>query len=107
VGTITVSVDRELADRLRKAAERVYGSRRGGMSRIVENALRSYLPLLEEEEEVKYQALKEGKTIAEAKTLSELSGKLKPLEIDPREIRIVRSKGFKRRALAGYRLRPR
>lgn len=64
---------------MRKAAERFYGSRRKGMSKIVENALRSYLVMLEEERNIKYIALKKGSILAEAPTLSELADKLKAL----------------------------
>ena len=104
VGTITVSIDDELAERLRKAAERFYGSRRGGMSKIVENALRSYLAKLEEEKDIKYIALKEGKILAEAPTLSELADKLKALGVEPRGLRILRSSGIKGSIRGGYRL---
>ena len=48
MGTITISIDDELAERLRRVAERLYGSRRGGMSKIVEGVLRNYLSMLEE-----------------------------------------------------------
>lgn len=106
MGTITVSIDDKLAEKLRKTAEKLYGSRRGGMSKIVENALRNYLSMLEREEETVYQALKEGKVVAEAKTLSELASKLKKLGIEPRGLRIVRKTGVKKRVRAGYRLRP-
>jgi predicted transcriptional regulator len=105
VGTITISIDDELAERLRKAAERFYGSRRGGMSKIVENALRSYLAMLGEERNIKYIALKEGSILAEAPTLSELADKLKVLGVEPRDLRILRSSGVKSPVRGGYRLK--
>ena len=106
MGTITVSIDDDLADKLRKAAERLYGSKRGGMSKIVESALRNYLSMLEREESVSYQAIKEERVLAEAKTLSELANKLKILGIEPRGLKIVRSPGIKEHIHGGYRLKP-
>ena len=104
MGTITIFIDDELAERLRKAAERFYGSRRG-MSKIVENALRSYLAMLEKERNIKYIALKEGSILAEAPTLSELADKLKVLGVEPRGLRILRSSGVKSPVRGGYRLK--
>jgi metal-responsive CopG/Arc/MetJ family transcriptional regulator len=104
VGTITISIDDELAEKLRRVAERFYGSRRG-MSKIVENALRSYLAVLEKERNIKYIALKEGSILAEASTLSELADKLKALGVEPRGLRILRSSGVKSPVRGGYRLK--
>jgi predicted transcriptional regulator len=105
VATITISIDDGLAEQLRRVAERFYGSRRGGMSKIVENALRSYLAMLEEERNIKYIALKEGSILAEAPTLSELADKLKALGVEPRGLRILRNSGIKSPIRGGYRLK--
>lgn len=102
---MTVSIDDDLAERLRRAAEALYGSRRR-VSRVVEDALRSYLASLEIEENVRYLAVKGGETLAEAKTLSELAAKLRELGVDTRGVRIVRSGSPKSPARGGYRLKP-
>ncbi len=105
MGTITISIDDELAERLRRVAERLYGSRRGGMSKIVESALRNYLSTLEESDSFIYIAMKDGRVLAEAQTLSELAEKLKKLNVDVRGLRVVRSSSPKSPARGGYRLR--
>jgi len=90
MGVITLKIDDELEDKLRKRVGRVRGAARGAISESVEDAIRIWLKT-GSAEELKDQrgffvAKKNEKTIAEASSLFELSGKLKELGEDPREV---------------------
>ena len=58
-----------------------------------------------EEKDIKYFALKEGKVLAEAPSLSELAARIREMGVEARGLRILRSKSFKSIARGGYRLK--
>jgi len=47
MGTLTISLADEVEKKLREVATRLYGSRRGALSNVIENALKNYFTLLE------------------------------------------------------------
>lgn len=106
MGTITISIDDGLERRLRELAERLYGSSRGGLSKLIETALTSYFAQLElRHSDRVYRALRGGEVVAEASSLRELARKLGEAGIEPRGLRVVCSKPLKTMARGGYRLR--
>lgn len=107
MGTITISIDDALEGKLREWAARLYGSSRGGLSRVIEAALASYFVQLERRSRATrvYRALKEGRVVAEAGSLEELAEKLKSIGLEPRGLRIVCESPLKPVARGGYRMR--
>src|SRR5579884_3596136 len=88
MGIVTLKIDDELEKKLRmKVGQR--GISRGALSEGVEEALRLWLGINNEEHRT-YYALLKGKEVARADTLDNLAKKLKELGLDTREV-IVRS----------------
>lgn len=104
-----MSIDDEVEKRLRRIAEMLYGSSRGGLSKVIENALESYFAALERSSgasRVSFKALKGGTVVAEADSLEELARVLRDRGIEPRGLRIVSSRPVKPVVHGGYRVRP-
>ncbi|MFW6128561.1 MAG: hypothetical protein ACOC6M_05205 [Halobacteriota archaeon] len=104
MGTLTIVLDDEVEKELRKAVSELYGSSKGSLSRIIEDALRNYLHSAKEEKKC-YRAYKEDKMVAEAESVDELAKILKEKGLDPRGLRITSCEEVKRVARTGYRLR--
>ncbi|MBO3833254.1 MAG: hypothetical protein FGF51_07765 [Candidatus Brockarchaeota archaeon] len=109
MGTITISLNDDVEKKLRSIVRRLYGSSKGGMSRVIESALTNYFAILDKSadyEKTVFKALREGNVVAEASTLEELASILKSRGIEPRGLRIVSTKPIKPVARGGYRMRP-
>jgi len=107
VGTLTISLDDEVEKELREVATRLYGSRKGALSNVIESALKNYFTLLEKagsSGEALFKALQGDTVVAEANTLDELAEILKKKGVEPRGLRIVSSKPIASSAHAGYRI---
>ncbi|MEM1946627.1 MAG: hypothetical protein QW614_03030 [Candidatus Caldarchaeum sp.] len=103
---LTVSLSREVLMRLRRVVKQRYGSRRGALSGLVEEALTELLDRLEHPPPSQtYRAYKAERLVAEAENLEQLSQELKKLEVDPRSVRIISSTKLKAVARAGLRAR--
>jgi len=103
VGTLTIVLPDELEERLRRVVAERYGGRRGALSKLIEEALRHYLDLLEHGSEQVFYAVREGEVVASSHSLDELAAKLRELGVDPRSIRIVSSRRVKPIARMGLR----
>jgi len=109
MGTITISLSNDVEKKLRNIVKRLYGSSKGGMSKVIEDALTNYFVILERsmnEDKTIFKALREGNIVAEANTLEELASILKSKGIEPRGLRIVSIKPVKPVVHGGYRMRP-
>ncbi len=104
MGTLTIVLDDEVEKELRKAVSELYGSSKGSLSRVIEDALRNYFHSAKEEKKC-YRAYKENKVVAEAESVDGLAKMVKENDLDPRELRITSSEEVKRVAQTGYRLR--
>ena len=92
MGVITLKIDSELEDKFRRRIGRLRGAARGAISQSVEEAIRMWLSARAEKEnqDLKrfYTAWQHDKKVAEADSLEALSGKLKEMRIDPRDVSI-------------------
>jgi len=109
MGTITIVLSDDIEKRLREAVRRLYGSGKGGLSKIIGDALESYFATIERsatESGSSFKALKEGVLVAEANTLDELASVLRSKGVEPRGLRIISTRHVKPVARGGYRARP-
>ena len=104
MGVLTVVISDDVEEKLRKFVDETYGSAKGSLSKVIEDALRNYLQSSVKKEKV-YRAYKEKNLVEEAKSITELAEKLKNRSLDPRGLRIIAIPGIKKRARAGYRLK--
>lgn len=104
MGTLTIVLDDEVEKELRRAVSELYGSSKGSLSRVIENALRNYLYSAREEKRY-YRAYKENELVAEAECLDDLALKIKQENFDPRKLKITSSEGIERVARTGHRMR--
>ncbi|MGQ9691854.1 MAG: hypothetical protein ACUVQY_11500, partial [Thermoproteota archaeon] len=105
----TISIDDEVEKKLRNTAKLMYGSGKGGLSKIIENALENYFATLSRNMDAgkaTFKALKEGVVVAEADSLEELAQALRKKGIEPRGLRIISSRPVKPVAHSGYRMKP-
>ncbi len=72
MGTITISLDDDIERKLREIARVKFGGSKGAISKVIESALRNYFSQLEADVTI-FRAYKDGKMIAEAKSLDELA----------------------------------
>lgn len=92
MGVITLKIDGDLEERLRKRVGRTRGAERGAISQSVEQAIRLWLKAPQDMESkqkddpILYIAKKDNKKLAEANSLASLSFKLKEAHIDPRDV---------------------
>jgi len=103
MGTLTIVLSEEIEEELRKVVRKIYGAKKGNLSKFIEDAIRNYIHSLKKGEVV-YRAYKDDKLVAEAKSLEELVKLLRERDIEVRGLRIIRS-DLKRVGRAGYRLR--
>ena len=107
LGTLTISIDDDIEKKLRELVTRLYGSRKGGLSNVIESALKSYFTLLNTSVSgsgVSFKALKDDTVVAEANTLDDLADILKKRGIEPRGLRIISSKRIRPMVHSGYRI---
>jgi hypothetical protein len=96
----------ETVAKLRRAIRERYGSRRGALSGLVEEAVLGALGRFETPAQMeKFHALKGDGVLAEADSLKQLASKLRELKVDPRSVRIVSSVHLAPVARAGFRSR--
>ena|SRR5487761_276689 len=92
MGVITLKIDNELEAKFRRRIGRLRGAARGAISQSVEDAIRMWLSARAEQENQDtkrfYVARQNDKKVAEANSLDALSGKLKEMRIDPRDVSI-------------------
>ncbi|MFP3909727.1 MAG: hypothetical protein ACLFVX_07695 [Archaeoglobaceae archaeon] len=104
MGTLTIVLDDDVEKELRRAVSELYGSSKGSLSRIIEDALRNYLHSAKEEKKC-YRAYKDNELVAESESIDELAAIIKEKDLDPRGLRITSSEEVKKVARTGYRLR--
>jgi len=108
MGTITISLDDDVEKKLRDLVRRMHGSRKGGLSKVIESALENYFASVDrpiKSGEVSFKALKEGAVVAEANTLDDLASILRKKRIEPRGLRIISSKPIRPVVHGGYRIK--
>ncbi len=91
MGVITLKIDDELENKLRKRVGRSRGAARGAISESVGDAIRLWLKTeddheIQDDEKKLCVAMKNDQKIAEASSLELLSAKLKELKCDPRDV---------------------
>ncbi len=109
MGIITVSLDDDIEKKLRDFVKRMHGSRKGGISKVIERALENYFALIDKpinSGKISFKALKDDTIVAEANTLDELASVLRKKGIEPRGLRIVSSKPIRPVVHGGYRIKP-
>ncbi len=103
---LTISLSEETARKLRRTIRDRYGSRRGALSGLVEEAVLEVLGRLETPSpKERFRALKGDKVLAEADNLDQLALSLRKLNVDPRSVRILSSTYLAAVARAGFRAR--
>lgn len=108
MGTLTIVLNDETEDMLRRIVKQLYGSSRGSLSKVIDNAVRDYIARLEassSSKSVVFRAFKGERLVSEANDLNDLAAKLKDRGVDPRGLRIVSSQGLRPVARAGVRAR--
>jgi len=103
---LTVSMSAETLRKLRRAIRERYGSRRGALSGLVEEAILQALGRFETPAPTeRFRALKGDKVVAEADSLEQLASRLKDLKVDSRSVRIISLVPLAAVARAGFRAR--
>jgi len=106
VVNLTVSLSEETVRKLRRTIRDRYGSRRGALSGLVEEAVLEVLGRLETPNlNERFRALKGGEVLAEADNLDQLALKLRKLNVDARSVRILSSTYLAPVVRAGFRAR--
>jgi hypothetical protein len=106
VVNLTISLSEETVTKLRRTIRNRYGSRRGALSGLVEEAVLEALGRLETPAQREtFRALKDERLLAEADDLDHLASKLRKLNVDPRSVRILSSSYLPVVARAGFRAR--
>lgn len=105
MGTLTIVLSDEIEEKLRDVVSKLYGSSKGALSKVVEDALRNYLFSLESGQKRTFRAYKRDRLVGEAESLDELAALLKEKKIDVRGLKIVSSEKIKTAARSGYRVR--
>jgi len=103
---LTVSMSSETLTKLRRAIKERYGSRRGALSGLVEEAVLQSLARFETPTQTeRFRALRGDSVVAEADSLQQLASRLKSMKLDPRSVRIISSVHPASVARAGFRSR--
>jgi hypothetical protein len=109
MAVITLKIDDELEQQLRRRVGRLKGAARGTISKSVEDAIRLWLSSTDSEEPqkhvVSYLALSNGRELAREDSLDALSRSLKEINIDPRDVIIVSEPAVKEKRKIGLRTR--
>jgi len=88
VGILTVKLSDHVEKLLREEAFRRFGGRRGGISKIVEEALIAWLQKKKESVRL-YRVLIDGKIVFESTDLDQIAEFLKKNNLSPRDVRVV------------------
>jgi hypothetical protein len=103
---LTVSLSADTVNKLRKTIRERYGSRRGALSGLVEDAVLQALGRFDvPAQPERFRALKGDRVVAEAGNLAQLASRLKDMNVDSRSVRIVSSVHLAPVARAGFRAR--
>ncbi len=103
---LTISLSEETVRKLRRTIRNRYGSRRGALSGLVEEAVLEALGRFETPAPREtFRAVKDDKVLAEADDLDHLASKLRKLNVDARSVRILSSSYLPAVARAGFRAR--
>jgi hypothetical protein len=106
VVNLTISMSAETVSKLRRAIRERYGSRRGALSGLVEEAVLRTLERFDTATPMeRFRALKGDIVVAEGDSLEQLAATLKDAKVDPRSVRIVSSGHLAPVARAGFRAR--
>ncbi len=100
--TLTISISDEIGRKLKEIVRERYGSSKGAISKVIEEALKNYFAMLERKPTY-FRAYKNGELIAEAQNLDELAEILRQKKIDPRSVRIISSEQIKPVVRRGWR----
>jgi hypothetical protein len=105
---VTIVLSDATARQLRKLVSERYGSRKGALSGLVEQAVRDLLDRLEAPRPaVTFRALRNGQTVAQGASLEVLAESLRKAGLDPRRVQIVSTQALSPVASAGLRARAR
>lgn len=88
MGILTVKLSDHVEKLLREEAFRRFGGRRGGISKIVEEALIAWLQKKKESVRL-YRVLIDGKVVFESTDLDQIAEFLKKNNLSPRDVRVV------------------
>lgn len=100
---LTVSLPKETVDQLRKVVRERYGGKKGAISGLVRAALEEHLSETARGPPSVFGAYDDGRKVAEAASLDELTSKLEKLGVDPRTMRILSSTPLRQVVRAGLR----
>ncbi len=111
MGNLTIVLDDDVEEGLRRISAELYGSRRGSLSACVEEALKHWMlevrkrtiPVRKE----KYVARKDGREVARADSLGELGKMLREMKLDPRTVEILSTVPLEETGRAGLRAKAR
>jgi hypothetical protein len=111
LAVITLKINDELEERLRKKVGRLKGAAKGTLSESVEEAIRMWLSSPDSPESknqrVFYLARRDGRELAREDSLDALSKRLKELHVDPRDVIIVSEPIVSEKRKMGLRTRSR
>jgi len=108
MGTITLFLKDDVEKILREIARYLYGSKKGSLSKVVEDALNLYRHVIEERgKRYFYKAYKGDILVAEANSIDELAEKVRSKGVDVRGLRIISSKPLNKKIRTGYRFHSR
>jgi len=102
MGTLTISLSDEVERKLREVVKELYGSSKGAISRVIEDALKSYFSSLHRKT-VYFRAYRGDELIAQAPSLDELAEVLREKRVDPRDVRIISTEPIRPVIKRGWR----
>ena len=103
---VTFSLPDETVKKLREAARRAGGARKGAISELVNVAIREHLQDIESRiKHEEFRAMRGNEVVAEAVSLRELASALERRGIDPREVLILSSSPLEPSVRTGLRRR--
>ena len=103
---VTFSLPDETVKKLREAARRAGGARKGAISELVDIAVREHLKEVESRtKHEEFRAMRGNEVVAEAVSLRELASALERRGIDPREVLILSSSPLEPSVRTGLRRR--
>ena len=103
---LTISLSDKTTKRLRAVVRDRFNSEKGSLSKLIEESINEKLDAFDAAsriETLSFKAIKDNETIAEAENLSSLALRLKDLNINPRNVRVVSSRRLPDVRRAGFR----
>jgi hypothetical protein len=102
----TFSLPDETVRKLREAARRAGGSRKGAISELVDVAIKEHLQEVESRiKHEEFRAMRGNEVLAKAASLKELASALERRRVDPREVLILSSSPLEPSVRTGLRRR--